>query len=143
MRKINIAAIFFLTIILFLPSCTKKKTTPELQDMRPDKTFIDLSVEGKKDSIIVRSTQPWKLSKQAGAEWLHLSVETGSAGKTIVYLIADTNVTTSARTTTLTLDNLGNYPVDAVRVTVQQSRDVRIKYSPSFGALGGATFTIE
>jgi sugar lactone lactonase YvrE len=110
--------------------------------MQTDKSVINFSVEGGQDSIVVTSTERWKLAKSAGADWVHLGRDSGNAGKTTIYLVAENNTTHKPRTAFLTINSVDN-AISPVQVNINQTQDVKITWMPHLGASGGSIFSIE
>ncbi|MFT3946152.1 MAG: BACON domain-containing protein [Agriterribacter sp.] len=97
---------FLLIIVISIISCKKdshKRFVPEIKSNKSEVTFL---AEGGRDSILITSTERWKIKKTVNSEWFQFSRDSGEAGITTVYINAQPNVSSAGRVSEIVINSL-------------------------------------
>lgn len=137
-----IFGLFFLLLSCWLLSCSKTDAPqPPKASLTINSSIVSFPSTGGKDSIIITSTEKWKLTKPETDTWLRSSLDSGGPGTTTVYLESDANVISTARTSSITITSVGA-PLPPVQVVVSLEHEVIVNGFSNHRAKGGETITI-
>lgn len=132
---------FLLIVAVSIISCKKDSHKRFVSEIKSNKSEVTLLAEGGRDSILITSTERWKIKKTVNSEWFQLSKDSGEAGITIVYIDAQPNVSNAGRVSDITINSLEE-TLTPVSVKIKQSHDLKISYFLNRSAPGEATIEI-
>lgn len=121
-------------------SCKKETSPPEEKAfIRFDKSSIEFSDLGGRDSAVIEASQPWKITRSSSSDWLHFSKDSGSTGKTVLYFYADRQFGSTPKQATLTFSSPNLKPTT---LNITQQHKVRIEWLGGY-AYGESLFDIN
>jgi sugar lactone lactonase YvrE len=142
MRIFNGVAALWVIFYLFLIACNKGNDGPQ-PFLTVNTSSLTLAAEGQTDSVIIESSEPWRLViPSAAATWLFVSKDSGMAGTTTVRLHAIPNSLNSPRSAVVTVISSGAQ-VAPLSIIVTQTHEVKIEWFSAQEAPGGSTVYID